>query len=177
MTGIKDWFYIGKCKTCNDSMGGKLNYKSITLCSIIVLVCFGCTEYPKDPNKTLHKVTDGNLTVGYSENSPWVVKKEGEPEPSGIEPALIKSFASTLNAKIIWENGSEGQLLKKLEDRKIDVVIAGLTDETPWKTRMIGLTKPYRIKGKEKHVIAVQEGENAFLIQLEFFLRLKKPGK
>jgi hypothetical protein len=57
------------------------------------------------------------------------------------------------------------------------IVIAGLTDETHWKTRMIGLTKPYRIEGKEKHVIAVQEGENAFLIQLEFFLRLKKPSK
>jgi ABC-type amino acid transport substrate-binding protein len=149
-------------------------YKSTAFFFIIAQVGFGCTEYPKDPNRTLHKVTNGNLTVGYSENFPWVVKKEGEPEPSGIEPALIKSFASTLHAKIIWENGSEEQLFKKLEDRKIDVVIAGLTDETPWKTRMIGLTKPYRIKGNEKHVIAVQEGENAFLIQLEIFLNMAK---
>lgn len=158
-------------------MVGKLDFKGVALCFIIVLVCFGCTEYPKDPNKTLRKVTNGNLTIGYSENSPWVVKKEGEPEPRGIESALIKSFASSLHAKIIWENGSVEQLLKKLENRKIDVVIAGLTDETPWKTRMIGLTKPYQIIGKEKHVIALQEGENAFLIQLELFLKLKKPGK
>jgi membrane-bound lytic murein transglycosylase MltF len=125
-------------------------------------------KYPKDPNNTLNKVTNGTMVVGFSQNRPWVIKTTGEPE--GIEPELIKSFALSLRAKIIWESGSEELLFKKIENNKIHVIIGGVTVKTPWKTRMIGFTKPCATKGNEKHVMAVQEGENAFLMALEKFL-------
>ncbi len=141
----------------------------------ISLVCFACAEYPKDPNNTLHKVTNGTLTVGYSENSPWVIKTEGEPQ--GREAELIKSFALGLHSKIIWHSGSEDVLFKKLENKEIDLIIAGLTEGTPWKTRMVGFTIPYTTKKEENHVIAIQEGENAFLAKLEKFLVEKSRDK
>ena len=149
--------------------------KRLSYFCFISLLCFACTEYPKDPNNTLNKVTNGTLVVGYSENKPWVIKTEREPQ--GTEAELIKSFASGLNSKIIWHSGSEEVLFKKLENKEIDLIIAGLTEGTPWKTRMVGFTIPYTTKEKENHVITIQEGENAFLGKLEKFLIEKTRDK
>lgn len=165
-------------KLTNTKMTAKNNMayiKRLSLYCFISLVCIACKNYPKDPNNTLNKVTNGTLVVGYSENMPWVIKTEDEPQ--GTEAEIIRSFASTLHAKVIWHNGSEEELFKKLENKKIDMIIAGLTDGTPWKTRMAGFTIPYTTIEKEKHIMAVQEGENAFLAKLENFLTKKYRGK
>lgn len=147
--------------------------KRLSYCFFILLAGFACTPYPNDPHNTLDKVQNGTLRVGYSENKPWVIKTERE--PGGTEAALIKSFAVGLQAKITWSSGSEEVLFKKLENREIDVIIAGLTDGTPWKTRKVGFTIPYTTTEKENYVIAVVAGENAFLTTLEHFL-IEKSG-
>jgi membrane-bound lytic murein transglycosylase MltF len=106
--------------------------------------------------------------VGYSESRPWVTKSGNT--PGGTEAELVRQFAQTLHARIEWHNDTEQNLFERLEKNEIHLVIAGLTDETPWKDK-IGMTRPYREVGKKKHVMAVAPGENAFLVALETFLQ------
>ena len=127
----------------------------------------GCENYPKDPDKTLEQVRNGTLIVGYAENPPWVIKTATE--PTGIEAQLIKDFASTINARIKWQNDTEQDLFEQLEKKELHLVIAGLTDKNTWKSK-ISFTRPYLKKEKDKHVMAVLKGENAFVLHLEKFL-------
>ncbi len=134
----------------------------------VALLPLGCDSFPKDPRHTLDRVRNGTLRVGYSENRPWVTKSGTV--PGGTEAELVKRFAQSLQAKIEWHNDTEQNLFERLEKNEIHLVIAGLTDETPWKDK-IGMTRPYRKEGKKKHVMAVAPGENGFLVALETFLQ------
>ena len=134
---------------------------------LAVWLLVGCDNFPKDPDKTLEKVRNGTLLVGYSENPPWVVKTAAV--PSGIEAELVKEFAHQLNAKIQWQNDTEQDLFEKLEKRELHLVIGGLTDKNSWKNK-ISFTKPYLKGEKNNYVMAVLKGENAFVLQLEKFL-------
>lgn len=146
--------------------------KTIVYALAFCLFIQGCDNFPKDPEHTLEKVTNGTLIVGYSENPPWVVKTSQA--PTGIEAELVKEFANELGATIQWKNGNEQTLVESLEKQEIHLLIAGLTKDTPW-TKKAGISRPYVEHQKKKHVMAVQLGENAFLIQLEKFLHEKKP--
>ncbi|AKD05342.1 transporter substrate-binding domain-containing protein [Pontibacter korlensis] len=141
--------------------------KRLTLLFFVSLCLYRCDNYPKDPDNTLEKVTNGTLLVGYSENPPWVTKTDSV--PAGIEPELVKFFAKRLNARVEWRNGTEQNLLEDLEKRRLHLVIAGITKDTPWKKK-VGLTRPFVEQHKKKHVMAVIRGENAFIVHLERFL-------
>ena len=136
-------------------------------------VLTGCSSFPADPNGTLDRVRGGVLRVGVSHNEPWVQVVE-ETDPSGIEPELVQRFAATLQATIEWQPGGEEALMTELEHGRLDLVIGGLTAESPW-TDKAAITKPYaEARGREgkteKHVMAAPLGENAFLLELEKFL-------
>ncbi|AKQ44940.1 hypothetical protein TH63_03750 [Rufibacter radiotolerans] len=130
-----------------------------------------CDKIPKDPEDSLEKVSGGTLDVGYSENPPWVVK--GAQEPTGLEPEMIKAFAKTIKAKVQWHPGTEQQLLEALEKKELHLVVAGLTDDSPWKSK-ISFTRPYLTLEKKKHVFGVIMGENALVLELEKFLHKKE---
>ncbi len=134
----------------------------------VAFLPLGCDSFPKDPRRTLERVRNGTLRVGYSESRPWVTKNGDA--PGGTEAELVKQFAQSLNARIEWHNYTEQNLFERLEKNELHLVIAGLTDETPWKDK-IGMTRPYRKIGKKKHVMAVAPGENGFLVALETFLQ------
>ncbi|MBD0259791.1 MAG: transporter substrate-binding domain-containing protein [Cytophagales bacterium] len=134
----------------------------------VAFLALGCDSFPKDPRHTLDQVRNGTLRVGYSENRPWVTKSGNA--PGGTEAELVRQFAQSLHAKIEWHNDTEQNLFERLEKNEIHLVIAGFTDETPWK-ETIGMTRPYVKAGKKKHVMAVVPGENGFLVALETFLQ------
>lgn len=135
---------------------------------LIMLSLSGCgSTFPKDPEDTLKQVKTHGLVVGYSENPPWVIKTDST--PAGIEPELVKAFASTIGTRVIWKNDTEQNLFEALEKKKIHLLIAGTRQSTPWKTK-VALTRPYLKQGKEQHVMAGIQGENAFLLALERFL-------
>jgi len=59
-----------------------------------------------------------------------------------------------------------------LEEGDLDLVVGGLTDQTPWADR-VGVTRGYTdIEGADDRAIVmfVPLGENAFLSELEGFL-------
>ena len=62
----------------------------------------GCgVSIPADPDSTLERVSGGTLRVGVTANGKWASVREGE-EPGGIEPTLVRSFASSISAAPEW---------------------------------------------------------------------------
>lgn len=140
----------------------------------VLLASAGCAgPYPADPHGTLSEVTGGVLRVGVSHNEPFVSVRG--PVPSGREVELVEDYARTLDAEITWTADGEEELVDRLEHGRLDLMIGGLTDRTPWKQK-VGLTRPYvettdEFGQQEKHVMAVRKGENAFLLDLDEFLQ------
>ena len=99
----------------------------------------GC-DLPRDPRGTLERVRGGTLRVGVAENAPWV-RRAGD-APAGVEPALVNAFAEALGARVEWRWGGVEEHLEALERFEIDLVVAGLTQASPWR-KTIGLTRPY----------------------------------
>lgn len=95
---------------------------------------------PKDPNQTLDRVRGGTLRAGISANPPWTAINGGK--FSGIEVTLIQRFANSLDARVEWTPGTESALLEALSQGTLDIVVAGLTADTPWK-RKVALTRDY----------------------------------
>ena len=129
---------------------------------------------PADPNGTLDRVTGGILRVGVSPNPPWTEVTQGT-EPTGTEVELVREFAATLPAEVSWTAGGEEALITAMEHGELDLVIGGLTADTPWE-KHAAITTPYAEgigpDGKRiKLVMAAPPGENAFLLRLEKFLR------
>jgi ABC-type amino acid transport substrate-binding protein len=139
-----------------------------------VLTLTGCgLTIPTDPDGTLESVRGGTLRVGASPNGELVIADDSN-SVSGSEAELIETFADTLDANIEWTVASEETLVRGLENDELDVVIAGMTDATPW-VDMAGVTRPYREVtasdgSTHKLVMLVPMGENAFITELETFL-------
>jgi ABC-type amino acid transport substrate-binding protein len=121
---------------------------------------------PHDSEHTLERVQGHEIRIGAAERSPWV--RFDDDTIGGIEPALAKELARSLGARPVFRRGSEGELLEALRHYELDVVVAGLRDDTPWKGR-VALTTPY-YADSVKHVLATPPGENAWLVHVERFL-------
>ncbi|MDO5368191.1 transporter substrate-binding domain-containing protein [Kocuria sp.] len=141
---------------------------------VLTLSLTGCvTHYPADPYGTLDRVSGGVLRVGTIHNEPYVSITEGE--PTGEEVRLVEDFADTVDARIEWTTASEEHLVTDMEHGQLDLLIGGMTMDTQWQKK-IGLTRPYNETTNEygeteKHVMAVPNGENAFLLELDQFLQ------
>ncbi|MDP3949990.1 hypothetical protein [Microbacterium sp.] len=150
-------------------MSTRLRGALLVLAMTVLLT--GCgISVPADPDGTLQTVSGGELRVGVS-------SEEGLADISGDTAAgplidLVDSFADSLDADVEWTMGSEETLVVMMEEGELDLVIGGLTDQTPWVDR-VGVTRAYRgIEGAEDRAIVmfVPLGENAFLTELEGFL-------
>lgn len=169
--------------------------KFVFLAALLVPLLAGCgLKMPSDPEGTLDRVAGGTLRVGISHNPPWTetgtgpdtVSRTGPDEatvgagstgtaPAGTEAELVRAFAAEHNARVEWVSGGESNLVRRLERGELDLVIGGLTKDSPW-SKYAALTQPYLETGnaqgdKEQHVMAARMGENAFLVELERFLR------
>jgi polar amino acid transport system substrate-binding protein len=161
--------------------------------ALLVPLLAGCgLEIPTDPEGTLDRVSGGTLRAGISHNPPWTETGTGPtstgPEPAGTgttpagtgiapggtEAELVRAFAAEHNARIEWVSGGESNLVRQLERGELDLVVGGLTKDSPW-SKHAALTRPYletsNAQGdREQHVMAARMGENAFLVELERFL-------
>lgn len=132
----------------------------------------GCM-LPVDPDGTLDGVRGDVLTVGVtSAKNRAAVSADGD--ASGVEPDLMRGFADTLGADVVFVEGSEAELVDLLERDALDVAIGGFLDETPWVDKA-ATTLPYAETtgptGKtQKHVMLVPLGENAMLLALDRYL-------
>jgi polar amino acid transport system substrate-binding protein len=138
----------------------------------LVVALFAC-GLPRDADGTLDRVRDHELRVGISEHPPWTVF--ASESIGGIEPRLVSELASELHTRPIWRRGAESELLEALHKRELDLVVAGLTDDSPW-TGKVAFTRPHFTDtvAQKRHVFAVVPGENAFLVRVERFLQARE---
>ena len=131
----------------------------------------GCgISVPADPEGTLQDVSGGELRVGVSADEGLADTSTDAPSGSLID--LVDGFSESIDAEIEWTVGSEETLVTMLEEGDLDLVVGGLTDQTPWADR-VGVTRGYTdIEGADDRAIVmfVPLGENAFLSELEGFL-------
>jgi ABC-type amino acid transport substrate-binding protein len=118
---------------------GPASRRLLALLLALAALLAGC-QFPRDVGDTLDEVRGGTLRVGVTEAEPWVSLQSAE--PSGVEVALVREFASRLDARVDYTQGSEEQLVEALHRRDLDVVIGGITDRTRWK-KEVAMTKPY----------------------------------
>jgi polar amino acid transport system substrate-binding protein len=142
----------------------------------LTLLLSAC-DFPSDAAGTLDRVEGGMLRVGVTVNAPWVAAVDGE--PGGLEPDLVRQLARNLSAEIDWVQSSEATLVRLLRDREIDLLIGGLTEDSPWGSE-VGFTQPYARassgpgRPSEAHVMAVPPGESAFALALDRFLQARR---
>jgi polar amino acid transport system substrate-binding protein len=105
----------------------------------VALALLAACGIPRDPEGTLERVQGGPLRVGVTEHPPWTILDEG---PSGVEVELVEGFARSLDAEIVWFPGSEAELLTALQERELDLVIGGFTDDDAW-AKEATFTQPY----------------------------------
>lgn len=133
----------------------------------LALSLTACDDFPRDPRRTLAAAQEESLRVGIIENPPWTRYDE---RPTGVEVLLVERFARQLGTEITWVRGGGSDLMPALERFQLHLVIGGLTDDTPWRSR-VGLSRTYFTDRRgRRHVMAVPPGENAFLMRLDRFL-------
>ena len=122
-----------------------------------------------DPEGTSERIASTHeLRVGISDNPPWTVAADGEPR--GIEPDLVREFASGAGAHVLWKKGSETVLVEGLKRHQLDLVVGGFEKKTQWASSA-GITQPYaKDADGKKHVFLAAPGENRFILSLDRFL-------
>ena len=143
---------------------------SVAVALTAALQLAGC-QWPRDSAGTLDRVRGGGLRVGVTHTPPWIAVDRDR--VSGLEVELVEAWAAALGARVIWRHDTESDLVEALHRRELDVLAAGLRDDTSFRTR-IALTRPYLelegAHGTERHVLAVMPGESALLLSLDRFL-------
>ncbi|HEX2717838.1 MAG TPA: ABC transporter substrate-binding protein [Gemmatimonadaceae bacterium] len=135
---------------------------------------------PRDSDGTLDRIRGGTMRVGFAVDTPWVTDSSGM--AGGVEGRIVNGLARSLGARVTWTHGHESELLTALHDRELDLVVGGLSADSPWK-KHVAFTKPYHVdsghvvrslkakRREEKHVLALPPGENGWLVYVERFLR------
>ena len=153
-----------------------MRFRTIPVIVLSVVVACGL---PRDPQDTLERVRGGTLRVGFVVDTPWVTESGGR--AGGIEGAIAAELARGLGARVAWTHASETPLLTALHDGDLDLVIAGLTTESPWAAKA-SFTRPYYVdtttvdgeRTEVPHVVAVPRGENAWQVHVERVLESRK---
>jgi polar amino acid transport system substrate-binding protein len=122
--------------------------------ALLAVLAAGC-GIPRDPERTLDRVTGGILRAGITASDPWTTLEGGR--PGGVEVELVERFAAELGARVEWVEGSEADLIGALETRELDLVVGGLTADTPWQAKA-AITRSY---ATTRVVVAVPSSQPA----------------
>ncbi|MBW9119340.1 hypothetical protein JNB63_04475 [Microbacterium trichothecenolyticum] len=137
---------------------------------VLSLCVAGCgITVPSDPQGTLDRVRGGELRAGASPSG-GLVTIDGT-GVGGSLAEIVDDFAASVDAEVTWTIGSEEDLVDGLETGDLDLAIGGMTDATPWSTR-VAVTRSYdSIPGARGPVVLFAPlGENAWLAALEGYL-------
>ena len=135
---------------------------------LLCLVSASCAV-PRDPEHSSERIASTHeLRVGVSDNPPWT--NASHAEPTGVEPNLVRRFASSVGAQVAWTRGSESTLVESLKDHELDLVIGGFDAKTQWSST-VGSTQPFaKDADGKKHIFLAAPGENRFILSLDRFL-------
>lgn len=83
---------------------------------------------------------------------------------------MVRALAAEMHARVEWMPGGEQTLMEALESHRLDLVVGGITKDTPWAKRL-SLSSSFA----GKHVWLAPAGENAWLLTLNRFLHDHDP--
>lgn len=139
---------------------------------LIVAYVAGCAPYPRDPQNTTEHVSAAVMRVGVIHDPPFVRLRAGA--PTGREVAMVRALADSLDARVEWVDGGTYELLAGLQHFRLDLVIGGISPDTPWAGH-VALTSPYMARDERgllvRRVTALPPGENRWMMQVERFQR------
>lgn len=141
---------------------------ALTICAVMLGGCG--LQVPADPNGSLAHIRAGTLQAGASVD-PGLVERDGT-ELTGGAVDLVEQFAAEQGAEVEWTVASEESLVRGLEDGELQIVVGGMTADSPWADR-VGTTRGYPgIPGADGRdiIMLVPMGENGLLAALETFL-------
>ncbi len=147
---------------------------TVALVALVAVLVAGCGgPFPKDTDGSLDRITGGVVRVGVSENPPWTEVGDDD-GVTGREVDLVAGFARDRSATVEWTPGAESELVMAMARGDLDVVVGGLTSDSPWE-KEVALTRPYAQEvtpdgDTEQLVMATPLGENALLVALETYL-------
>ncbi|RCK71311.1 ABC transporter substrate-binding protein [Desertihabitans brevis] len=159
---------------------------ALPLVAVLLCLLAGCgVGIPSDPDQSLERIrSTGQLRVGVSPHPPFTDFPDGlDAPPTGTEVDLVTGFAEQQGARPVWTPGGEEHLVELMKDQQLDIIIGGLTSQTPYSTD-VGVTRSYLTReeptsdggtGKRSYVMAVTMGENALLTELEHYLDEVQP--
>ena len=131
----------------------------VILALIAGLLVAGC-DLPKDPEGTLEAVRGGALQVG-------ILPGNGEAERQ--DRAIVARLAEALDAEATFREEDAHALFDALGQGQLDLVIGGLPSDTVFVSHA-GLSREagplFRPGAADKRVLAVRQGENAFLMEV-----------
>lgn len=87
---------------------------------------------------------------------------------------MARALAGSLDARVSWVDGGAGELFEDLEQFRLDMVIGGVSAQSPWRHR-VALSLPYPIRDADgrlvRRVSALPPGENRWQMRVERFQR------
>jgi polar amino acid transport system substrate-binding protein len=146
----------------------------VVVALVVLAVTTACGgPFPRDTDGSLDRIRDGVLRVGVSENPPWTQTFD-DGRVSGREVDLLTGFAAEHRADVEWTPGAESELVMAMARGDLDVVVGGLTSDSPWEQE-VAMTRPYAQEvtsdgDTEEMVMATPLGENGLLVALETYL-------
>ena len=123
---------------------------------IAVLILAAC-RFPTDPDQTAQSVEGGTLKVG----ALTPLEK--------TDRTAVEHIADAFDADLRIIENDPHRLFAMLEEGTVQIVAGNIPDDTPFKSS-VALTDPIgelRLSGDTKQrVLAIKQGENAFLIRV-----------
>ena len=135
----------------------------------VSLVASAC-GIPRDMRGTMEQArARGTVRAGAIAGAPDIHSDAA----SGIAVEVVDGFAASLGLDTRWEVDSEHELMHRLEEGELDVVVGGVDRTTPW-VKIVSLS---RVMGPEADgpVAAVRMGENAWLLSLDRWIEGNTP--
>jgi polar amino acid transport system substrate-binding protein len=124
----------------------------------LLLVSLASCDIPKDPEQTLERVrSSGSFRVG-------LVSREGEPD--GRQQRFLAKVAEGTGASPDIRKGVAEDLLAKVEDGELDLVVGEFHSSSPWKDRVTFVPPLDELAPGEERLVmaaAAQNGENAWI--------------
>lgn len=130
-------------------------FPSCLICLVVFGLVTACGPFPRDPEGSLKTLQQrGTLRVGVLYAPPWV-SGPASAAPQGVEGQLVDAFAKRLGVSLVTQRGSAQDLFDSLRHHQLDLVIGGLTEDSPWRQE-VGFTAPYY---SSRIAVAVPPGE------------------
>lgn len=131
----------------------------------------GCGQLPSDPEGTLERVREGHVVrIGL------VASKERSLQ----ERQFVAELASTLDARVSLETGAADEVLGRLEEGKLDLVLGEFHRSSPWDSRVTFLPALKKSGGDKTRTVlaaAARNGENGWIALLHHHASLLEQGK